>query len=41
VPGARARVTASAPFDGSVSVRVNDVVHVIDRRLARMILVEE
>jgi DtxR family Mn-dependent transcriptional regulator len=41
VPGARVRVTASAPFDGPISVRVNDVVQVIDRRLARMILVEE
>jgi len=41
VPGARVRITASAPFDGPISVRVNDVVQVIDRRLARMILVEE
>lgn len=41
VPGARVRVTASAPFDGPISVCVNDVVQVIDRRLARMILVEE
>ncbi len=41
VPGARVMVTASAPFDGPISVRVNDVVQVIDRRLARMILVEE
>lgn len=41
VPGAKVRVTASAPFDGPVSVRVADTEHALDRRLARMIYVSE
>jgi DtxR family Mn-dependent transcriptional regulator len=39
VPGATLAVVASAPFDGPVSVRIGDVVHPIDRRLAREIYV--
>lgn len=39
VPGANVTVTASAPFDGPVSVRVGDTTHPIDRRLARMIYI--
>ena len=39
VPGANVEVVASAPFDGPVSVRVGDMVHPIDRRLAREIYV--
>lgn len=39
VPGAALMVTASAPFDGPVSVRIGDAVHPIDRRLAREIYV--
>lgn len=41
VPGAQIQVAESAPFDGPVSVRVARTVHAVDRRLARMILVEE
>lgn len=40
VPGAEVEVTAKAPFDGPISVLLSDTVHVLDRRLARMILVE-
>ena len=40
VPGADVEVTAKAPFDGPISVLLGDTVHVLDRRLARMILVE-
>lgn len=40
VPGAEVEVTAKAPFDGPISVLLGDTVHVLDRRLARMILVE-
>lgn len=39
VPGAALAVTASAPFDGPVSVRIGDAVHPIDRRLAREIYI--
>ena len=39
IPGARFEIAASAPFDGPVSVCVGDVVHPIDRRLARTIFV--
>jgi DtxR family Mn-dependent transcriptional regulator len=41
VPGAQVQIIESAPFDGPVSVRVAEAVHAVDRRLARMILVEE
>ncbi|MBA3602011.1 MAG: metal-dependent transcriptional regulator [Acidobacteria bacterium] len=41
VPGAQIQVIESAPFDGPVSVQVGKAVHAIDRRLARMILVDE
>ncbi len=41
VPGAQVRVVESAPFDGPVSVQVAETVHAVDRRLARMILVDE
>jgi len=41
VPGASVQVIDSAPFDGPVSVQVGEVVHAVDRRLARMILVEK
>lgn len=37
VPGATVEVTASAPFDGPVSVQSGDTVHALDRRLARTI----
>ncbi|HEU5015171.1 MAG TPA: metal-dependent transcriptional regulator, partial [Roseiflexaceae bacterium] len=39
VPGAHVEVVASAPFDGPVSVRVDNATHPLDRRLARMIYV--
>lgn len=39
VPGARIQVTASAPFDGPVTICVGDAHHAIDRRLARMIYI--
>lgn len=39
VPGQTLVVVAAAPFDGPVSVRIDDTVHPIDRRLARMIYV--
>ncbi len=41
VPGAQIQVIESAPFDGPVSVQVGKAVHAVDRRLARMILVDE
>lgn len=41
VPGADVEVTASAPFEGPVSVRVAGEVHPIDRRLARSIFISE
>ncbi|HXG83985.1 MAG TPA: metal-dependent transcriptional regulator, partial [Pyrinomonadaceae bacterium] len=41
VPGAQIQVIESAPFEGPISVRVARTVHAVDRRLARMILVEE
>lgn len=37
VPGAEVCVTASAPFDGPVSVQIGGAVHPLDRRLARTI----
>lgn len=40
VPGVEVLILASAPFDGPMSVRVGDIHQVLDRRLARMILVE-
>jgi DtxR family Mn-dependent transcriptional regulator len=39
-PGVRLSVVASAPFDGPLTVLVNEVTLPIDRRLARMIAVE-
>ncbi len=41
VLGARVQIISSAPFDGPISVRVAGAVHALDRRLARMILIEE
>lgn len=41
VPKARVEVIGSAPFDGPISVRVAGAVHALDRRLARMILIEK
>jgi DtxR family Mn-dependent transcriptional regulator len=41
VPGARVQVVASEPFDGPVTIRVDESVHALDRRLARSILVKE
>ena len=41
VPGVQVQITASAPFDGPLSLRVGDSLHVLDRRLARTILVED
>lgn len=40
VPGAAVEVTASAPFDGPVSLRVGQATHALDRRMARTIEVE-
>jgi DtxR family Mn-dependent transcriptional regulator len=40
IPGAEIEVTASAPFDGPLTLRIDDQIHVLDRRLARMIEVE-
>ncbi len=40
VPGTTVEVTASAPFDGPISVCVGTVVQPLDRRLAQTILVE-
>jgi len=39
IPGAHLTVVASAPFDGPISVRVGEMVHPIDRRLAREIYI--
>ncbi|MBC8077152.1 MAG: metal-dependent transcriptional regulator [Chloroflexales bacterium] len=39
VPGAPIDVVGAEPFDGPISVRVCDVVHPLDRRLARLIAV--
>jgi DtxR family Mn-dependent transcriptional regulator len=39
VPGANIEVTASAPFDGPISVRIDTTVHPLDRRIAREIYV--
>jgi DtxR family transcriptional regulator, Mn-dependent transcriptional regulator len=39
VPGSRLEVTAVAPFEGPVSVRIGDAVHPLDHRVARMIWV--
>lgn len=40
VPGADVQVTASAPFDGPITVLIDHEEHSIDRRLARTLLVE-
>jgi DtxR family Mn-dependent transcriptional regulator len=40
IPGTEIEVTASAPFDGPLTLRIDDQIHVLDRRLARMIEVE-
>ncbi|MFN2454977.1 MAG: metal-dependent transcriptional regulator [Pyrinomonadaceae bacterium] len=40
VPKAVVRVTAAAPFDGPLSVRIGKKTHALDRKLAKMILVE-
>lgn len=39
VPGVCVEVTASAPFDGPVTIRVSDAIHALDRRLARKIFI--
>lgn len=39
VPGARLKITAVAPFDAPISVRIADSVQPLDRRLARNIFV--
>jgi DtxR family Mn-dependent transcriptional regulator len=38
-PGRQLEVVAVAPFDGPISIKIDDVVHPIDRRLARVIYV--
>jgi DtxR family Mn-dependent transcriptional regulator len=40
VPGANIEVTASAPFDGPISVRIDDTIHPLDRRIAREIYIK-
>ena len=40
VPGAVIAVIASAPFDGPLSLNISDVIHPIDRRIAREIYVK-
>lgn len=40
-PGATVEITACAPFDGPVSLQVAGTQHVLDRRLARTIEVED
>jgi DtxR family transcriptional regulator, Mn-dependent transcriptional regulator len=40
VPGAVVEVTASAPFDGPISLRLGGATHALDRRMARTIEVE-
>lgn len=40
VPGAAVEVTASAPFDGPLSIRVGSASYALDRRMARTIEVE-
>jgi DtxR family Mn-dependent transcriptional regulator len=40
VPGASIGVTASAPFDGPLLVRVGEAVHPLDRRIAREIYIK-
>ena len=40
VPGAHVAVTASAPFDGPITVRLGAEDHALDRRMARTIEVE-
>ena len=40
VPGTCIEISASAPFDGPLSLRIGSVDHVLDRRMARTIEVE-
>ncbi|WP_129670680.1 metal-dependent transcriptional regulator [Candidatus Chloroploca sp. Khr17] len=40
MPGALVEITASAPFDGPITVRLGEVVYALDRRMARTIEVE-
>lgn len=40
LPGVLLEMTASAPFDGPISIRVADAVHPLDRRIARSIYVK-
>jgi DtxR family Mn-dependent transcriptional regulator len=40
VPGAAVEITASAPFDGPLSLRVGAATYALDRRMARAIEVE-
>ncbi len=39
-PGAEIELTARAPFDGPITVAVDDTAHALDHRLARTFLVE-
>lgn len=40
IPGACIEVADSAPFDGPITIRVGELVHALDRRMARTIAVE-
>lgn len=40
IPGACIEVAESAPFDGPITIRVGELVHALDRRMARTIAVE-
>jgi DtxR family Mn-dependent transcriptional regulator len=40
VPGASVEITASAPFDGPLSLRIGVAIYALDRRMARAIEVE-
>ena len=41
VPGAHVEVEAREPFDGTLTVRVDEARHVLDGRLAKTIVVED
>lgn len=41
VPGASVEVIAGEPFDGPITLQIDEKAHSLDRRLARSILVEE
>lgn len=40
VPGATLCIVASAPFDGPISVQINNTIQALDRRFARTIMVD-